>query len=319
MDQEMVDALANAQQGKDILAEMVVELETQLDQTKADKAASYLDNSTLANELRRLEGKHAEVAAERDQLLAANAREKGQFSQSIDELNAQLDSLQFDKEAAVKALRRNEDSSRLERNHLEEQLRKAHKFNDDLNEQLASKEIELARTSSQASEAKTVSRSERQMRELFEGHLSEAKNHQDHLRTRMRELEAEAAEATHQYQKATDNIFSLQDQLTECKQQRADALKTARSDHAMLSAEIASQRAEIANLNNDNDALNKAVDELRTALKESEADNNILKEKNAVSLSEVARARAKLKDASADEELLCNQMNQLNMRTAQPN
>eukprot|EP00656_Telonema_subtile_P053655 TRINITY_DN7826_c0_g1_i5.p1 TRINITY_DN7826_c0_g1~~TRINITY_DN7826_c0_g1_i5.p1 ORF type:complete len:1577 (-),score=728.10 TRINITY_DN7826_c0_g1_i5:169-4899(-) len=311
MDQEMVDALASAQQGKDILAEMVVDLETQLDATKADKAASYVDNSTLANELRRIEGKLAETAAERDQLLESNALEKGKFATSIDELNAQIDSLQFDKEAAVKGLRRNEDASRLERISLEEQLRKSHKFNDDLNEQLASKEIQLARTSSQASEAKTVSRSERQMRELFEGHLSEAKGHQDHLRTRMRELEAEATEATQQFHKATDTIYSLQDQLTECKQQKADALKTARSENALLAAEVASQRSEMSTLERDNSALNKAVEELRSSLRESQAACNGLKESSAVSNAELSKARAKLKDAALDEELLCGQMEQL--------
>ena len=83
----MVDALSSAQQGKDILAEMVVDLETQLDQTKSDKAAAYLDNSTLANEVRRFEGKLVEVTKERDKLLQSNAQEKSAFSTTIDELN----------------------------------------------------------------------------------------------------------------------------------------------------------------------------------------------------------------------------------------
>ena len=87
MDQEMVDALSSAQQGKDILAEMVVDLETQLDQTKSDKAAAYLDNSTLANEVRRFEGKLVEVTEERDKLLQSNAQEKSAFSTTLDELN----------------------------------------------------------------------------------------------------------------------------------------------------------------------------------------------------------------------------------------
>eukprot|EP00658_Telonema_sp_P-2_P019554 TRINITY_DN1771_c0_g4_i1.p1 TRINITY_DN1771_c0_g4~~TRINITY_DN1771_c0_g4_i1.p1 ORF type:complete len:1584 (+),score=659.40 TRINITY_DN1771_c0_g4_i1:69-4820(+) len=311
IDQDMAEKLASAQQGKDILAEMVVDLETQLDQTKAEKAASYLDNSTLANELRRIEGKLAEVSGERDSLLESNATEKSRFAKSVDELNAQLDAIQFEKEAATKALRRNEDASRLERNNLEEQLRKSHKFNDDLNEQLASKEIDLARTSSQASEAKTVSRSERQMRELFEGHLSEAKNHQDHLRNRMRELEAEAAEATKQYHAATDTIYSLQDQISEIKQQKADALKAARQDHAMLSSEIANQRSEMATLDRDNTALNKAVDELRSSLKALQADHTHQSDEKAISDAELARARAKIVDAAKDEELLCAQLEQL--------
>merc|ERR1711865_62090 len=86
MDKEMVNALSAAQQGKDVLAEMVVDLETQLDQTKSDKAAAYLDNSTLANEVRRFEGKLGGVCSERDRITEARSKEKSAFAQSIDEL-----------------------------------------------------------------------------------------------------------------------------------------------------------------------------------------------------------------------------------------
>merc|ERR1719460_519969 len=104
---------------------------------------------------------------------------------------------------------------------MEDQLRKSRKFNDDLNEQLANKEIEHARALAEKQEARHVSRSERQMRELFEGHLQEAKQHQDFLRTRMRELEAEAAEATSQYHKVGDTVYSLQDRCTELETAKA--------------------------------------------------------------------------------------------------
>merc|ERR1711865_1356181 len=202
MDKEMVNALSAAQQGKDVLAEMVVDLETQLDQTKSDKAAAYLDNSTLANEVRRFEGKLGGVCSERDRITEARSKEKSAFAQSIDELKSQMDAMSFDKEAATKA--RAEEAHRLERGALDEQLSRSRKFNDNLNDQLAQNELLLARSESKGTEAKMVSRSERQMREMFEGHLEGACGHQDHLRTRMRELEAEAQEATKQYQRATD-------------------------------------------------------------------------------------------------------------------
>merc|ERR1712166_784978 len=134
MDKEMVNALSEAQQGKDVLAEMVVDLETQLYQTKSDKAAAYLDNSTLANEVRRFEGKLGEVCSERDRITEARSKEKSAFSQSIDELKSQMDAMSFDKEAAMKALSRAEEAHRLERGALDEQLSRSRKFNDNLND-----------------------------------------------------------------------------------------------------------------------------------------------------------------------------------------
>merc|ERR1711865_885318 len=145
MDKEMVNALSAAQQGKDVLAEMVVDLETQLDQTKSDKAAAYLDNSTLANEVRRFEGKLSEVSSERDRICEARSKEKSAFSQSVDELKAQMDALSFDKEAAMEALSRAEEAHRLERGALDDQLSHARRFNDSLNHQLAQNEVLLAR------------------------------------------------------------------------------------------------------------------------------------------------------------------------------
>merc|ERR1712028_148182 len=217
MDKEMVNALSEAQQGKDVLAEMVVDLETQLDQTKSDKAAAYLDNSTLANEVRRFEGKLGGVCSERDRITEARSKEKSAFAQSIDKLN----------------------------------------------DQLAQNELLLARSESKGTEAKMVSRSERQMREMFEGHLEGACGHQDHLRTRMRELEAEAQEATKQYQRATDLICSLQQQVTELKSSKASGLSAARSDQATLLSERATLSGENGTLCRDNGALNQAVKQLR--------------------------------------------------------
>ena len=49
------DELKSAQEGKNLLASMVVDLETQLEGAKAEKAEAYVDNSSLANEVRRLE------------------------------------------------------------------------------------------------------------------------------------------------------------------------------------------------------------------------------------------------------------------------
>merc|ERR1712028_149088 len=140
MDKEMVNALSAAQQGKDVLAEMVVDLETQLDQTKSDKAAAYLDNSTLANEVRRFEGKLGGVCSERDRITEARSKEKSAFAQSIDELKSQMDAMSFDKEAATKALSRAEEAHRLEWGALDEQLSRSRKFNDNLNDQLAQNE-----------------------------------------------------------------------------------------------------------------------------------------------------------------------------------
>merc|ERR1711998_19193 len=105
------------------------------------------------------------------------------------------------------------------------------------------------------------------------GHLQEGKNHQDHLRTRMRELEAEA---TKQYHKATDMIYSLQDQNTEIKQQKADALKAAREDAATLASEHAANTAELARTTADSAALNSANEALRSDLSRTKAELTLL-------------------------------------------
>ena len=104
------------------------------------------------------------------------------------------------------------------------------------------------------------------MREMFEGHLEGACGHQDHLRTRMRELEAEAQEATTQYQRATDLICSLQQQVTELKSSKASGLSAARSDQATLLSERATLSGENGTLCRDNGALNQAVKQLRADL-----------------------------------------------------
>ena len=104
------------------------------------------------------------------------------------------------------------------------------------------------------------------MREMFEGHLEGACGHQDHLRTRMRELEAEAQEATKQYQRATDLICSLQQQVTELKSSKASGLSAARSDQATLLSERATLSGENGTLCRDNGALNQAVKQLRADL-----------------------------------------------------
>lgn len=307
----MVEALSSAQQGKDILAEMVVDLETQLDQTKSDKAAAYLDNSTLANEVRRFEGKLSEVTSERDRICEARSKEKSAFSQSIDELKSQMDALSFDKEAAMKALSRAEEAHRLERGALDEQLSRARKFNDNLNDQLAQNEVLLARSVATGTEAKMVSRSERQMREMFEGHLGDACGHQDHLRTRMRELEAEAADATKQYQRATDMICSLQEQLSELKASKATGLTAARSDQAALLAERSSLSSENGTLGRDNGALNAAVKQLRCDLQNEQRENSHLKSSLALSEATLTSTKAKLADSASDEALLCSENEQL--------
>jgi len=46
------DELKSAQEGKNLLASMVVDLETQLEGAKAEKAEAYIDNSSLANEVK---------------------------------------------------------------------------------------------------------------------------------------------------------------------------------------------------------------------------------------------------------------------------
>ena len=76
----------------------------------------------------------------------------------------QMDAMSFDKEAATKALSRAEEAHRLERGALDEQLSRSRKFNDNLNDQLAQNELLLARSESKGTEAKMVSRSERQVR-----------------------------------------------------------------------------------------------------------------------------------------------------------
>ena len=47
----MADELKSAQEGKNLLASMVVDLETQLEGAKAEKAEAYVDNASLANEV----------------------------------------------------------------------------------------------------------------------------------------------------------------------------------------------------------------------------------------------------------------------------
>merc|ERR1712086_639836 len=316
MDKEMVNALSAAQQGKDVLAEMVVDLETQLDQTKSDKAAAYLDNSTLANEVRRFEGKLGGVCSERDRITEARSKEKSAFAQSIDELKSQMDAMSFDKEAATKALSRAEEAHRLERGALDEQLSRSRKFNDNLNDQLAQNELLLARSESKSTEAKMVSRSERQMREMFEGHLEGACGHQDHLRTRMRELEAEAQEATKQYQRATDLICSLQPQVTELKSSKASGLSAARSDQATLLSERASLSGENGTLCRDNGALNQAVKQLRADLANQHRENAHLKNSLALCEADLTKTKAKLADSMADEALMCSENEQLHSTIA---
>jgi len=253
----------------------------------------------------------AELTTERDSLLSEASTEKGAMSKSIEELQAQLDGLVFERDGAEKAKRRSEDAWRLERQSLEEQLRKSRKFNDELNEQLATKELEHARSLAEKQEARHVSRSERQMRELFEGHLAEAKSHQDFLRTRMRELEAEAAEATAQYHKVGDTVYSLQDRCTELEQAKAALQKQATATEAMLSDELKNANDENAKLTTDNDVLLSTVKELNELLvKEKELCNKKTEELASKSAQGV-KLKAKLADGQDDELLLCQQLDQL--------
>lgn len=305
------DELKSAQEGKNLLASMVVDLETQLEGAKAEKAEAYVDNSSLANEVRRLEGVVAELTTERDSLVAESAREKSVMSKSIEELQAQLDGLVFERDGAEKAKRRSEDAWRLERQNLEEQLRKARKFNDELNEQLATKELEHARALAEKQEARHVSRSERQMRELFEGHLSEAKSHQDFLRTRMRELEAEAAEAMTQYHKVGDMVYSLQDRCTELETAKAALAKTAASTESMLTAEVAALQKELDELKVDKNALTSAVSELKDMIVNEKDINSRKTEEIATLKADATKLHSRITDNNDDELLLCQQVNQL--------
>lgn len=305
------DELKSAQEGKNLLASMVVDLETQLEGAKAEKAEAYVDNSSLANEVRRLEGMVAELTTERDTLISDSAREKSVMSKSIEELQAQLDGLVFERDGAEKAKRRSEDAWRLERQNLEEQLRKSRKFNDELNEQLATKELEHARALAEKQEARHVSRSERQMRELFEGHLSEAKNHQDVLRVRMRELEAEAAEATAQYHKVGDTVYSLQDRCSELETAKAALAKQAALTEAMLTDEIKDLKVENATIKSEKDSLAGAVNDLKDMLITEKGLTSRKTGEIASLTAEVKKLKNKMSDANLDEGLLCQQVNQL--------
>jgi len=290
---------------------MVVDLENELEGAKAEKADAFVDNASLANEIRRVEGLLQETTGERDNLVADATKQKGLMSKSIDDLQGQLDGLVFDRDAAEKARNRSEDAWRLERQSMEEQLRKGRKFNDDLNEQLATKEIDLARSLAEKQEARHVSRSERQMRELFEGHLSEAKNHQDFLRQRMRELEAEAAEATAQYHKVGDTVYSLQDRCTELEQKNANLAKTAASTEAMLNDEITSLKSELAKSTADCAALSKTLIEVKEMLLNEKNVNAKKTSEISAQSAEIVKLKAKLMDNNDDEQLLCQQVNQL--------
>jgi chromosome segregation ATPase len=305
------DELKSAQEGKNLLASMVVDLENELEGAKSEKADAYVDNASLANEVRRLEGVCAELTAERDNLIKESAAEKSTMQKSIEELQGQIDGLVFDRDAAEKARKRSEDAWRLERQNLEEQLRKGRHFNDELNEQLATKEIDLARSLAEKQEARHVSRSERQMRELFEGHLSEAKNHQDFLRQRMRELEAEAAEATKQYHKVGDTVYSLQDRCTELEQAKAALAKTASSTEAMLNDEIASLKAELAKVSSECESFSKHVVDLKEMLINEKKTNSRKTDEISTQAAEIVKLKAKLLDNNDDEQLLCQQVNQL--------
>ena len=90
MDREVLEALTSAQQGNEMLAEMVVKLEGELKQSQ-EAAATSLDNSALAEQLRRAEAKVAELESERDLLIESYGREKASFSQTVQELKAQCD------------------------------------------------------------------------------------------------------------------------------------------------------------------------------------------------------------------------------------
>jgi len=305
------EELRSAQEGKNLLASMVVDLEGQLEGAKSEKAEAYVDNASLANEVRRLEGVVAELTAERDNLLADSAKEKSVMSKSIEELQAQLDGLVFERDGTDKAKRRSEDAWRLERQSLEEQLRKSRKFNDELNETLANKELEHARALAEKQEARHVSRSERQMRELFEGHLAEAKTHQDFLRTRMRELEAEAAEATAQYHKVGDTVYSLQDRCTELEQAKAALTKQAKATEVMLSDEIATLTGDLTTAKGDCSALTQAVSELKQMLVNEKSINARKTEEIASLTADRARLKQRCGDAADDEILIVQQVNQL--------
>jgi len=305
------EELKAAQEGKNLLASMVVDLENQLETAKAEKAEAYTDNATLANQVRRLEGVVAELTLERDNLLADATEEKSRMAKAIESLQGQLDGLIFDRDAAEKARKRSEDAWRLERQSLEEQLRKNRKFNDDLNEQLATKEIDLARSLGEKQEARHVSRSERQMRELFEGHLAEAKTHQDFLRQRMRELEAEAADATAQYHKVGDVVFSLQDRCTELEASKAALAKSAAATEAMLNDELLTLKTELNSFKANCKSLEKAVAELKDLLIAEKRLTTRKSEETASQAAEIVKLKHKLADANEDETLLCNQMEQL--------
>ena len=75
----------------------------------------------------------------------------------------------------------------------------------------------------------------------------------------MRELEAEAAEATAQYHKVGDTVYSLQDRCTELEQAKAALTKQANATEAMLSDEIAKLKAELGAANADNAALSEVT------------------------------------------------------------
>jgi chromosome segregation ATPase len=305
------DELKSAQEGKNLLASMVVDLETQLEGAKASKAEAYVDNSSLANEVRRLEGAVAELTVERDGLIADSAKEKGVMSKSVDDLQAQLDGLIFERDAAEKAKRRSEDAWRLERQNLEEQLRKSRKFNDELNEQLATKELEHARALAEKQEARHVSRSERQMRELFEGHLAEAKKHQDVLRTRMRELEAEAAEATAMYHKTGNAVSSLQNRCSELETSKASVQRQAAATEALLAEEIKALKIEVATLSSECKTFKATQGDLKDMLL-SEKNTSQRKTDEIASLSgDIKKMKMKLSDCNTDEVLMCQQVNQL--------
>jgi chromosome segregation ATPase len=308
---KLQEELKAAQEGKDLLASMVVDLENQLEVAKAEKAEAYVDNSSLANEVRRLEGLTAELTAERDGLVAGAAKEKGALGGAMEELQSQLDTMTFERDGAEKAMRRSEDAWRLERQNLEDQLRKARKFNDDLNEQLATKEIEHARALAEKQEAKHVSRSERQMRELFEGHLAEAKQHQDFLRTRLRELEAEAAEATAQYHKVGDSVYSLQDRCTELEQAKATLVKTAAAEKSMLQSELDALMSDLVSNKSDKEALDRQLKEVKEMLVDEKRANAQKTEQLAVAKADSVKLKNKLADSNDDENLLCQQVDQL--------
>jgi len=149
------------------------------------------------------------------------------------------------------------------------------------------------------------------MRELFEGHLSEAKSHQDFLRTRMRELEAEAAEATAQYHKVGDTVYSLQDRCTELEQTNAAMKKQASATEAMLTDELNNAQRNLTAAMADCKTLSATVDELKDLLvKEKELCNRKTEELASLSAQGV-KLKARMADNQDDEMLLTQQIDQL--------